>query len=93
MTFDAYHSSEDVPPLTIVNSDVKIDLGNALYATGICPSFQFSHGCVTPVGSALNHSHGSFYENSATHIAIEIQKGLQNTGLITLDCECDPMGN
>jgi len=60
VTFDAYHSSGDVPPLTIVNSDLKIDLGNALYATGICPSFQFSHGCVTPVGSALDHSHGRF---------------------------------
>jgi len=39
VTFDAYHSSGDVPPLTIVNSDVKIDLGSALYATRICPSF------------------------------------------------------
>lgn len=87
--FDAHHSSGDVPPLTIVNSGVRIDTTSTSYTTTMCPSAYYTEGCVTPTGSAADLNHGNFYENSASDTAVESVKGSQPNGLVELDYECE----
>jgi len=87
--FDAVHSSGDVPPITIVTSDFRLDTSSASYSTAMCPVAYFVDGCESPVGAALDASHGSFYNGEAGSVAIESTKGSQPTGMVTLDYECE----
>ena len=87
--FDAFHSSGDVPPLTIANSGIVIDTSSTSYTTTMCPSAYYINGCVSPTGSAADSNYGNFYENSASDTAIESVKGSQPSGMISLDYECE----
>lgn len=89
VTFDAVHSSGDVPPLTVVTSDFRIDTNTTSYDNVLCPSLIYTHGCVEPSGAALDSNHGSFYNGEAGSVAVESTKGSQPTGFITLDYECE----
>ncbi|KAL7440180.1 hypothetical protein ACHAXH_004154 [Discostella pseudostelligera] len=89
VTFDAVHSSGDVPPLTVVTSDFRINTTTSSYTNVLCPSSYYVHGCEEPAGAALDSNHGSFYNGEAGSIAIEAIKGSQPTGMITLDYECE----
>ncbi len=89
VTFDALHTSGDVPPLTIVTSDFRIETSTSSYINVLCPSSFYIHGCEEPRGAALDSNHGSFYNGEAGSIAIEFTKGSQPSGMITLDYECE----
>ncbi|KAL9190302.1 hypothetical protein ACHAXT_007513 [Thalassiosira profunda] len=89
ITFDAVHSSGDVPPVTVVTSDFRLDAASASYGSAMCPPAYYSMGCEEPVGAALDADHGSFYSGEADSTAVEATKGSQPTGMITLDYECE----
>ena len=89
VTFDAIHSSGDVPPLTVVTSDFRLDTKSSSYDSVMCPTSHFVHSCEEPTGAALDSDHGSFYNGESGSIAIESTKGSQPTGMITLDYECE----
>lgn len=89
MTFDAVHTSGDVPPLTVVTSTFKLDTTFSSYGSAMCPVSHFVHGCEEPTGAALDPDHGSFYIGESGSIAVESKKGSQPTGMITLDYECE----
>ena len=84
ISFDAYHVSGDVPPVTIVTSDFRVDTTSSAYTDILCPSAYYtSLGCEQPVGA------GSFYTGEAGSIAIETVKGAQPSGMVTLSYECE----
>ena len=87
--FDAVHSSGDVPPLTIVTSDFRLDTTSASYTDNMCPSAYFVDGCEDPTGAALDANHGSFYNGEAGSFAFEATKGSQPTGMVILDYVCE----
>lgn len=89
ITFDAIHTSGDVPPLTIVTSDFRMDTSSSSYISVFCPSSFYVLGCEEPRGAALDSNHGSFYNGDAGSVAIESTKGSQPSGMITLDYECE----
>lgn len=89
ITFDAEHSSGDVPSIKIVHSDVKIDTSSSHFTQSICPAALYANGCTDPIGTALDNNHGNFYQNSAHDAAIEAVKGSQPLGMISLDYECE----
>ena len=86
ITFDSFHTSGDVPPITIVTSNYMIDKASASYTSSICP---FLLGCEDPIGAALDSYHASFYNGDAGSEAVEYIKGSQPTGFISLDYECE----
>jgi hypothetical protein len=61
VTFDAVHSSGNIPPLTVVMSDFRLDTTSSAYGSAMCPTSHFVHGCEEPTGAALDSDHGSFY--------------------------------
>lgn len=89
VTFDAVHSSGDVPPITVVTSTFKLDSTTNSYVTAMCPLSHFVDGCEEPVGAALDFDHGSFYDGESDSTAIESTKGSQPTGMISLAYECE----
>jgi len=89
ITFDSPISSGDVPPITIVNSNVKLDTGSEAFQEYLCNSTRFPNGCSPPIGSAAD-SHGSFYESETFPIyAVEFINGSQPSGTIIIDYECE----
>lgn len=89
ITFDAVHTSGDVPPLTIVTSDFRIETSTASYSNVLCPSSLYVRGCEEPIGAALDSNYGSFYNGEVGSVAIESIKGSQPSGMISLDYECE----
>jgi hypothetical protein len=93
VTFDAYHSSGDVPALVVIKSTVDINATSSPYAQNLCPVGNFSRGCMLPFISALDSFHGSFYKDAEGLKAIESIKGLQPQGRINLQYECESLVN
>ncbi|KAL7554975.1 hypothetical protein ACHAWF_018557 [Thalassiosira exigua] len=91
IAFDGVLSSGDVPPLTVVTSDFRLDTASASYVDVMCPAAHFVHGCEEPVGGALDSDHASFYNGESGSAAVESTKGFQPTGMITLDYECESL--
>ena len=89
ITFDSDHSSGDVPPLKIVHSDLKLDTSSTIYTEKLCPLLVYPNGCSSPQGSSLGSTYGNFYENSAHDEAVEVVKGSQPSGMISLSYECE----
>ena len=87
--FDAYHTSGDMPELTIMHSDIKVNVSSPSFESSICPQSKYSNGCESPVGNSLDSSFGSFYENSYLNTAVESTKGNQPDGTISLTYECE----
>ena len=88
ITFDAVHSSGDVPPITVVASDFSVDTSSSSYTNTLCPSY-YVNGCEVPTGAALSSEYGSFFDSDAGSVAFEAIKGSQPNGMITLDYECE----
>jgi hypothetical protein len=89
ITFDAEHSTGDVPPLQIFYSDVEFNTTSLIYSEKLCPKVFFSKGCETVEVFAASVNHGSFYKNSLYDSAGEAVKGSQPSGMVTLDYECE----
>jgi len=89
ISFDAVQSSGDVPPVTVVTSDFRLDTTSSSYDSAMCPAAYYVHGCEEPAGAALDSNNGSFYSGEAGSTALESTKGAQPTGMITLDYECE----
>eukprot|EP00984_Skeletonema_dohrnii_P023836 scaffold12938_cov128-Skeletonema_dohrnii-CCMP3373.AAC.1 len=89
ISFDAVHTSGDVPPLTVVASDFKVDSTSSSYLSTMCPSDYYVNGCDDPAGAALSSEYGSFYDSEAGSVAFETVKGSQPSGMISLDYECE----
>ena len=87
--FDSVHTSGDVPPVTVVASDFRVDTTSSSYLNTMCPSDYYVNGCETPVGSAASSEYGSFYDSEAGSVAFESMKGTQPSGMISLDYECE----
>ena len=87
--FDAPHTSGDVPELTVMHSNLRINQSSHAYLSMICPESEFQHGCAIPVGRALNITFGNFYDGAYLTSAMEQIKGSQPSGTISLDYECE----
>jgi hypothetical protein len=79
--FDAYHSSGDVPPVTIVQSTIKIDTSSNWYKTKLCSSDLFPNGCTGPiVMSQSPDGLGNFYDGAEGSTSIEVINGNHPVG-------------
>lgn len=87
--FDAPHTSGDVPELTIMHSNLKVNQSSVAYLEVVCPESDFPHGCEKPLGKALNNSFGNYYEGAFLDSAVESVKGSQPSGTISLHYECE----
>jgi len=88
--FDAYHSSGDVPPVTVVQSTIKIDTSSMWYKTKLCSSDLFPNGCKGPIVMSQSPAGlGNFYDGAEESTAIEVIKGNQPSGAIVLNYECE----
>eukprot|EP00970_Alexandrium_tamarense_P009994 scaffold1976_cov187-Alexandrium_tamarense.AAC.23 len=91
ISFDAIHSSGDVPPVTVITSDFRLDSTSPSFVNSVCPVGYYVHGCENPVGAALDAYHGSFYNGEISSVAIEAIKGSQPRGKISLVYECESL--
>lgn len=91
ITFDAEHSTGDVPPLQIFYSDIEFNTFSFIYNEKMCPRNVFPDGCSAGSGFAASINHGNFYKNSLYESAIEIVKGSQPSGMVALDYECESL--
>jgi len=89
ISFDAAHTSGDVPPVTVVASDFRVDTTSSSYLNVMCPSDYYINGCEHPGGGALSSEYGSFYDSEAGSVAVETVKGSQPSGMISLGYECE----
>jgi hypothetical protein len=85
ITFDAYHSTGDVPPVKVINSSLKIDESSQIYREKICPESMFPKGCKSPKGAASDELLQGY--------SVESIKGVQPIGTISLKYECESKVN
>ena len=89
IALDAPITSGDVPPITVVNSNVKLDTESYVFQEYLCNSTRFQEGCSSPTGSAAD-SHASFYNDEIFPVyAVEFINGSQPSGTIIIDYECE----
>lgn len=89
ISFDAVQTSGDVPPLTIVASDFRLDATSSSFVNDMCPTDYYVNGCDNPTGAAASSEYGSFYDGESGSVAFETMKGSQPSGMVSLDYECE----
>ena len=89
ISFDAPHTSGDVPELIVMHSGLKVNDAASIFTSSICPIADFPQGCETPLASALGPSIGNIYEGSYLETALEETKGSQPDGFVVLHYECE----
>lgn len=89
ITFDAFHTSGNVPSLVVEQSNIRVDTSSSEYNNILCPGSHYASGCSLPIGSAADGTYGNFYDNSASDTAVEYVQGTQPRGMIALSYECE----